>query len=233
MRTIILGCVTSILCLHLCLGQIKVIEVRGDVRVRHGVSQDWQLVRGGDILKPQDSMKLAKRASAAILVDGQKRLTIPENVIVDLSDFRTLTQEELLLKLAMERVRSVPSQERNDELVIPQTTVIHGAEKTPGDLWMRSAEVGVMQLNGTRVLYHGGYYATCALKAKEVLRLYPELSKRVDIRLMVASALEKENLNGEALLEYTALKNEELSPKDRTIIQGEILQLKKKTSEKL
>lgn len=210
------------------LGQLKVVEVKGDVTVRFGVSQEWHAVRVGDVLKPEDSMKSGKRSSATLLVDGTKRIVIPENVIVDLSDFRKLTQEELLLKLAMERVRAIPVEDKRDGLIVPQTTVIHGAEKNTVEQSSRSIDIGLLQLNGTRVLYNGGYYATCALKAKEVLRLYPEFSNNIKARLMIASALEKENLKGEALTEYRSLANEELSPKEQSVVQTKIAQLKKK-----
>lgn len=230
MRTIIsLVLLIMLFSSSLVLAQVKVIDVKGDVSVRHGVSREWQPIRVGDILKPEDSMKSGKRSSATIIVDGSKRIVLPENVIVDLSDFRKLTQEELLLKLAMERVRAVPVEEKRDGLIIPQTTVIHGNEKTVMEQSNRSIEMGLLQLNGTRVLYNGGYYATCALKAKEVLRLFPEFSKKIEIRLMIPSALEKENLNGEALTEYISLANEELFPKDRIIVQAKIAQLKKKS----
>lgn len=233
MRTIFFGCAASILTVHLCFGQITVLNVKGDVHVRHDVSRVWQSVRAGDVLKPHDSMRSGKRASATVLVDGKKRVLLTENMIVDLSDFRSLTQEELLLRLTVERVRAVPMHDRDTELLVPQTTLIHGAEKASAGEGARPdqirIEVGILQLNGTRLLYTSGYYATCALKAKEVFRLYPELLKNFDARLMVASALENENLNGEALVEYTSLINEQLSPNEQVIVQTKIARLKKKT----
>ena len=228
MKKFIFGFVASILSLHFCAGQVKVLQVKGDVYVRHDVRQEWQPLHAGDILKPNDSMKSGKRARAIILVDGKRRIAFPENVIIDLSDLRSLTREELLLKLAMERFRTVPVQEQNDEPGIPQSTILHGSEKGPANTLQSSNEPGILQLNGTRVLYRIGYYATCALKAKEVFRLYPELSKRSEFRLMVAYALEKENLNGEALTEYASLLNDDLSSRDKEIVQVRMARLKKK-----
>lgn len=210
------------------LAQMKVVDMKGEIAVRHGVHQEWLPVNVGDILKPEDSMRSGKRSSATIAGDGTKRIVIPENVIVDLSDFRTLTQDDLVLKLAMERVLAVPTQENRNGLIIPQTTIVHGKEKTVQNEPPRSQDSGILQLNGTRVLYNAGYYGTSALKAKEVLRLYPELSNKVDVRLMIASALEKVSLVGEALTEYSSLTNGDLSRKDRAFVQERIVKLKEK-----
>jgi hypothetical protein len=207
------------------LCQAKIVDVRGDVQVRHGVDQQWERVGVGDILKPEDSMMSGKRSRATILVDG-RRIVIPEEVIVDVSDFRSLTQEELLLRLALERFRAVPPKDEN--IIIPQTTVTRGSERNSQVLRPLSADMGLLQLNGVRVLYSDGFYATCVLKAKEVFRNYPELNSKIEFRLMVASALEKENLTGEALAEYSSLASETLSPKDRAVVEERQARLKKK-----
>ncbi len=228
MRTVLVGFAASILSLHVSVGQIKVLEVKGDVRVRHDVQQAWLPVRTGDVLKPNDSMKSGKRSGTTVLTEGKKRVTLPENVVIDLSDLRMLTREELLLKLAMEKVRTLP-QEQNDEPAIPEATVLHGTEKVPSYVAHPGDELGNLQLNGTRVLYNTGFYATCALKAKEVFRLYPGLLKKMEFRLMVASALEKESLRGEAITEYASLLNEGLSPSERETVQIRMARLKEKS----
>lgn len=209
-------------------GQISIVEVKGDVTVLRGVNDEWTPLRRGEMLKPDDSMKLGRRSSAAILVDG-KRITLPERTIVDLSDFRQLTRDELLLRLAMERVREVPDDSDRDGLRFPQATSIHGTEKSADQSVERSKEIGEMQLNGARLLYTGGYYATCVLRTKEVLRLHPIFANKTDVRLMVASALEKTNLYGEALTEYIALDNSDLTPAEKAHVRMKIERLKKKS----
>jgi hypothetical protein len=91
-----------------------------------------------------------------------------------------------------------------------------------------NSEIGLLQLNGTKVLHDQGFYATCVLKAKEVFRLNPDLMKLVSFRLVVADALEKMKLRGEALSEYNSLKGERLTPQQRSLVGQRIDQLKKK-----
>ena len=146
--------------------------------------------------------------------------------------FRSLTQAQLLLMLAMESVRSVPTERHQDEMTIPRTTTIHGESQeaiTPSML--THSKTGFMQLNGTKVLYSQGFYATCVLKAKEVFRLNPDLMNMIEMRLMVANALEQMKLNGEALGEYRSLMRGHLTSQDQALVEQKISKLRKKTGE--
>jgi len=226
MKTLAMLTVCALAGIQLSLAQMKAVDVKGDVRVRHGVDRDWEPIRSGRDLKPEDTMMLGKRAHASVLLDGNKRVLIPENTVVDLLDFRVLSHQDLLLRLAMERIRAVPAQ-NDGNLEVPQTTVSHGAEQPQPPEEARSLEFGRLQLNGTRVLYKNGFYGTCAVKTKEILRLYPELSHDTGLRLMIAAALEKENLHGEALTEYASLAKDDLSPRDRSFVNERMKKLRK------
>ncbi len=193
-------------------GEITLQKVQGDVQVRQGISEAWHQVAAGDVLKPDDTIRTGLKGTAIILVPlaslpkYPKRITLPPDVMVDLSDVRELSQEELMLKLAMEKVRSSSYQPPGEGLKIPNASVVHGANKTgrPG-LTENDMSVGILQLNGTRVLFENGFYSTCALKALEVFRLFPSLGERFGERLLVAEALERAHLHGEALSEYGAM----------------------------
>jgi hypothetical protein len=214
-------------------GEIVVQKLQGDVSVRQGVTEVWNRVAAGDVLRPDDTMKTGIRGSAVLLVSAEsgetKRITLPQEVIVDLSDIRDLTQEDLMLKLTMEKVRSSSYQWKNDELHIPNAAVMHGAgaasAATPAQ---NDPAVGVFQLNGTRVLFENGFYSTCALKSMEVFRLYPGLSQKFENRLLVAEALDKARLRGEALNEYGLLLTlEGLTANQQSFVKARMAELRR------
>src|SRR5260221_6788771 len=127
-------------------GDIKVMALKGRVYVRHNVQEEWVRVGRGDVLKPEDSMKSDEKSSSTLLVDGKTTVVLPEMAIIDLSDLRTLTREDLLLKLAMERIRSVPGSGSNDELNMPRTTIIHGPNVGQRHVSTETdPEIGLMQ----------------------------------------------------------------------------------------
>lgn len=211
-------------------------KAQGEVSVRHGVTEQWVPIGPGELLKPDDTMKTGKKGSAVLVTEATKEngnvsktITLPPEVIVDMSDIRELSQEELMLKLTMEKVRSSSYEWKNDELHIPNAAVIHGANQ--GDsapLKENDPLVGMLQWNGTKVLFANGYYSTCVLRAMEIFRLYPSVGERFENRLMVADALEKTNLHGEALNEYGSLAEMQgLTPEQQSIVRERIARLKR------
>lgn len=216
------------------LGQnVMVRKLHGDVSVRHGVAESWNRVAVGDVLKPDDTIKTGEKGAALLVVDGGKRITLPAEVIVDVSDIRDLSQEELMLKLTMEKVRASSYQWRNDEMNIPNALVMHGANRAPIiPLNENEVKVGRLEWNGAKVLFDNGYYSTSALKAMDVLRRYPPLGEEFDHRLLVAEALEKANLRGEALNEYVDLaRSEKFTTGQRELVKQKITRLRKASSD--
>lgn len=215
----------SLLVLPLLAADFTVKAVKGTVEVRRGVMEEWRKIKVGDLLKPEDSMRTGPGASATIEIDKRK-LVVPEQTILDISDVRQLSQEDFLMKLAMENILAVPPREK-DELSIPSATVLHGDNKSKTDLAvLPDVKVGEMQLHGARVLYDNSYYATSILKSKETLRTHPEVRSDYDARLTVAMAFEKMKLTKEAITEYSLLSKENLPAAQAKKVQGALEKLK-------
>jgi hypothetical protein len=216
-------------------GAIVVQKVQGDVQLRQGVTEVWHRVAAGDVLKPDDTMRTGPKGTAVLLVPvgglqkSSKRVTLPPDVMVDISDVRELSQEDLMLKLTMEKVRSSAYQPTDGGLNIPNASVVHGSNMS-GERALPENEiaVGILQLNGTRFLFENGFYPTCALKSMEVFRLFPALGERFGNRLLVAEALERAHLKGEALIEYGAmLRLSGLTPAQESLVHERMVQLRK------
>ena len=226
MRTRILwSAIAGLLAIPLRAGDFVVKAGKGSVEVRKGVTEEWKKVKVGDLLKPEDSMSTGPGSSATVEFDKRK-LTVPEMTILDISDIRQLSQEDFLLKLAMQNILSVPPRER-DELSIPSATVLHGdnASKTNSPVFSDS-KVGEMELHGARVLFDNSYYATAILKSKETLRTHPELKSNFDARLTIATAFEKMKLTKEAVTEYSSMAKENLPTAQAKKVQVALEKLK-------
>jgi hypothetical protein len=214
-------------------GEIIVQKMQGDVSIRHGVTEVWVKVAPGDVLRPDDTMKTGKKGSAVIVLPSPagtaRTFMLPGDVIVDISDIRDLSQEELMLKLTMEKVRASSYQWKSDDLQIPSAAVVHGADKASHQVMSESdPATGVLQINGAHVLFENGFFATCALKGMEIFRLYPPLGRQFRSRMMVAEALEKANLRGEAVNEYGAIsKLDGITPEQQTLVHIRIEALRK------
>lgn len=212
--------------------EVKIQGIKGDVRVRHGVSEEWTTTKIGDALNLDDAIKVGEKSLAILLVDGSKKVIVTEKSIVDASDLRTLSQEDLLLKLAMDKVLSVPAQDRNNDLTPAHTAIIHGEKKSDTNRpKSTSIEAALMQLSGAKVLYNHSYYGTCILRVKDVFRINPALDVDIEYRLITAKSFEKSNLMSEALNEYNSIPLDKLKPQQKQLVLESIDRLKKKVSE--
>ena len=125
--------------------QILLQKAQGDVSVRAGVTETWLKAGAGDTLRPDATLKTGKQSSALILLaSNKKRISLPPEVMVDISDIRELTQEELMLKLTMEKVRSSSYEWKNKDMNLPNITLVHGDPKSKtSSLSEANPEVGV------------------------------------------------------------------------------------------
>lgn len=227
MKRIVTSALLGLFAIPLLANDFTVKTVRGTVEVRRGVNEEWKKLKAGDVLKPEDTMRTGKSAAATI-ESVNKTLSVPELTMIDISDVRNLTQEEFLLKLAMENILAVPEREEN-ETVLPSTTVLRGSNKEKEvRVDVRPLEVGTMQLQGARVLFDNAFFGTSILKTKETFRTYPELKSNYDARILTAQAFERMHLTNEAVAEYALLAKENLTPAQQKVVQGSIGRLKRK-----
>lgn len=229
MKKILLISILFILSGSFSTAQITIKRIKGGVELRHGVSEEWVKGYVGDLLTPDITMKTGKNSSVTILSPEKQPITIPELTILEVGDLRRMSQEELLLKLAMEDVRSIPPQENPGEMKIPNTTIIHGKNRPMPDVTTRRQNgFREMEVRGTKVLYDNAFYPTCILRAKEMIEVYPELKPKFEFRAMIAGALERTKLRGQALNEYLALSNEKLTPPQKAMVDENIRRLKQR-----
>ena len=212
--------------------EVKIQGINGNVKVRHGVSEEWIITKVGDALNLDDAIKVGEKSVAILIVDGSKKVIVTEKSIVDASDLRTLSQEDLLLKLAMDKILSVPAQDRNNDLTPAHTAIIHGERKNDTHRPKKtSTEAALMQLSGAKVLYDHSYYGTCILRVKDVFRINPALDADIEYKLITARSFEKSNLLSEALNEYNSIPLNKLKPQQKQLVLESIDRLKKRVSE--
>lgn len=209
--------------------QINIVAIKGEVKIRKGVSDEWQLANLSTKLSLEDAISIGPKASATLNIN-QKKITLPEQTIVEIADLRELNKDELLLKLAMDRILAVPPQERKNDLMPAQSVVIHGEKKSDVTTQriQTNKETAIKTLNGARFLFDNKFYGTCALRIKEVLRLFPNLPEKNEYKIMTAIALRKIGLYNEALNEFVLLNSEELTLEQRTTVKTNVEELKKK-----
>jgi hypothetical protein len=168
--------------------EFTVESMSGSVTVRYGVSEEWEPVRPGTVLRPEDSIRTGKNSTVILTRGDGMRYWIPSETLLDGSDFRHINLNELLLLLAMEDMLSVPDRLEGDRPV-SRTTVLHGESRNRDVAQSNTGgveEIINQRMNGVRYLFDQNYTASAILKIRETLRLYPHGRYRVSAMMLVA-----------------------------------------------
>jgi hypothetical protein len=204
---------------------IVVQNVQGDVSVRYGVTESWSTLKAGTELGPEATIRTGDRSTAQLRADD-KMIRLPAAVIVDLVDIRDLSQEELLLKLTMEKVRQSPDRRRAGGPDLPNAAVTHGTDAGHGaELQEDDVLTGYQLLKGAQVLFDNEFFSTCVLKTMDVVRRYPSLNT-FSTGWLVAESLERAGLKGEALRAFTALAASAREKDEQDRVQAKLSALK-------
>ena len=227
-RIITIFAVMAIVSMALQAEDFIVKSLKGKAKVRHGVMETWSAVSVGDTLKPEDTILTEGGSTMVIVKSAAIRYSIPEASMLDVADLRNLSQDELLLRLAMENIKSVPIQQRPNDINVPNTTIVHGDDisKDAEALKLPRTEVGSLQMHGVEVLYDNSFYASGILKSKALIRLFPEARDEFTFRYQLAKAFEQVNLYDEALTEYVSLSQQSLAKEQKAKLDKTIQQLK-------
>jgi len=196
--------------------QLTIDSVEGDVFVRHGVEEEWVEASVGSTLRPEDSIKTGKNSSAVLRLNDDSIYRIPAEIIVDGADFRSMDREELLMRLAMEDMLSVPER-MDDDRPVPRTTVLHGSPRgrVAEDTEQINFETARFRINGARYLVEHDYRGTAVLKIRETLRLYPDGAYRINAMMLAAESLETLILLEEAARYYRTILDEDIDADTR------------------
>lgn len=192
---------------------LTVERVDGEVQVRHGVEERWETVTAGITLRPEDTIKTGLNAAALLRRDDGSIYRVPAETVIDVSDFRGMDRDELLLRLAMEDMLSVPDR-IDDDRPVPRTTVLHGSPRSRVDEDAPAADLTLakFRVNGARFLIEQNYRGTAVLKIRETLRLYPDGEYRIGAMMLAAESLESMELFEEAARYYKTVLDEDADP---------------------
>jgi len=202
-------------------------KIKGNVKAQIGVSEKWQPVKKGEILKSETTL-MANKNSSIVLAFGKKKFKIKNSAIVSLKDIKRLTTDDLLLALAMENLINVPQKKKKNINKSPNTAIygseINGKTKAIID----ENDFGIMRLNGAKQLAESGYVESAIIEATGTYRKYPDTKPLSKFRIYFADLLVKKNLYDEAFSEYKKINELKLDKKEKSHVKEQMTFLKKK-----
>jgi len=158
----------------------KVVKVEGTVKALLDYSEDWITIVKGQSLRPSDII-LALKGSELTLKHGDDIIYLAGGAVLSLKFARRMTLNELLLALAMEDIKNIPSGRKKDN---SKNTAVYGKNLSePSDKIKITGDLGRMSFNGALQLAENGYKTSAVAAASETLRIYPETRVMISERL--------------------------------------------------
>jgi len=203
----------------------KVEKVMGNVKTQIGSSENWTLVKAGDMLTA-NSVVMTGEKSSLMLSGNSINFPLKESSILPLSNLKKMSVDDLILALAMQDMINAP---RKKEEANSRNTAVYGAEingvKAP---FIASSNFGVKRLNGAVQLAENGFKESAIVDAKETFRKYPETKSIASFRIYFANLLADLNLNEDAYDEFKQISSLKLDSQQKQEVAGKLETLSKK-----
>ena len=219
-----------ILLFHQSLYAAVVVQMtKGHAEVRRGVSEEWKTLLVGDVLRPEDTIRTGEEAEVKLQIGEKEYFVLHAFSMIDIADIRQISKNDLLLKLSLEHIRSIPNSRPG--LQTPSTTVMHGDDKSlkePAASPMRreaSGEIGTMRLEGAKALYQQKYFSSTILSVKAAARRFG-IRDWFSAHRIIAQAFERLGLIQQAIDEFASCNDMQINEAQQQEVRAQIARLK-------
>src|SRR3990172_5481601 len=86
---------------------VQIIKVKGDVKIRRGMEENWQPASAGAWLDEIDTILTGEATEATLAIKDGKLFTLGSNAVLDVADLRQITESELFLYLMSKKIDQI------------------------------------------------------------------------------------------------------------------------------
>ncbi|MBN2089839.1 hypothetical protein JW964_09500 [candidate division KSB1 bacterium] len=145
---------------------LEIIGHTGQVFIRHGFGNEWQVAANGIQLKENDAIKSQINSSARIQTENGDVFLLPANSLVEGRELKSYSRTELMLILTSFEISEIAPVKKSAPPVPSGAFVIHGEQKAK-EVPIDSAgirEYLEFEQNGLQALVGHRYWAGVVLK---------------------------------------------------------------------
>jgi len=197
----------------------KVNKITGKVLVQKGIEDSFLPVQNGDILNGSD-LVITEDNSFIQLERENNRFILKANSALGLNHIRKISVNDLLLALAMEEIRNIPTNKQNG---IEKNTAVYGENiSTNVEGKLPISKLGKMKINGAKQLSENGFNESAIIVSKDTFRKYPSTKLNFEDRIYFANLLEELNLFNETLDEYKSISKLALTKTQQIFVRNKV-----------
>jgi TolA-binding protein len=183
------------------VGEVRIKSVRGSVRVRRGLEENWNRAGINMNLEEIDTIMTEEASRVVLELEGGATFTMESYSILDISDLRQITEKELFLYLMAQKVSRIERKDRTP-LHIQNVNVARAERKTVDEEAVAPSEgprIREWEINGGRALYAQRFYTNAIVKFHKILDKYPETNDAGRLYYYLGSSFEAIDEKGRAM----------------------------------
>ncbi|MCA9733453.1 hypothetical protein KC799_15055 [candidate division KSB1 bacterium] len=184
----------------------RIAEMSGEVKVRRGLDEHWQAAKPGMDLDALDTILTGEKSEVRLSLDGEVNFILGANAILDISDLRRISRQELFLIITSEKIESLPARKSPGSLRINNVNVLHGAKKNDSErpeLNPKIEQEWQQHRNGGIDLLQQDFYTNAIIKFHKTLKTYVQVKDCGEIYFYLGQAFEALENEGQALQAYS------------------------------
>ena len=184
---------------------VKIKRLKGDVRIRRGLEENWSSANTGILLENIDTILTGEGSEVVMELQEGSIFTLGSRSILDIGDLRRITERELFLYLMSQKVSRIQFPDKKSKLHIENVSVVRAErktisseeEETKGDTGMWALET-----NGALALHDHKYYTNAIVKFHKILDKYSTSEDCGRIHFSLGNSFEAIHETGRAIDAY-------------------------------
>lgn len=184
----------------------QIVSIRGDVKVRYGVEEEWHPAAKGMMLRYIDTILSGKNGMVLLKTSDQKTFILGANAVLDIADLRDIRQKDMFLFLMAQKVNRLETPNTKTRLRVGNVSVIHGSlnkatEKTDIDS-TQAVAWAALEKNAAVALLEQKYVTNSIIKLYQIINHYGSRINLGEIYFYIGKGFEKINKTGQAIDAY-------------------------------
>ena len=182
---------------------VTVESLKGEVKVRRGLDENWIDAVKGMLLEDIDTIQTWEGLVVLKMQDGST-FTMGSLSILDISDIRTISRQEMFLYLMSQKVQKMEPRQHPSELSIPNVSSVHGEKKTTSERVMQDGDTQTWrrELNAAKAMVDQEFYTNSVVKLYKVLNRYASMADCGEVNLYLGKSFEELDESGQAIDNY-------------------------------
>lgn len=177
----------------------RITAIKGVVHIRRGLEETWQPAAVGQVLDEMDSIITGEAAETILKMEDDRIFRLGSNAIIDLTDLRHITQQELFLLLMTEKIGNLENHREKSRLQLGHVTVIHGENRNPSAPAGQEARGWLKEYNGAGALHNQSFFPNAILKLAKIINRFPQADDCGQMYFLLGKSFMAMQQNGQAL----------------------------------